>query len=239
MKPRVTIVIPFYNCPYVDQAIRSALNQSYNHIEIIVVDDGSTQHTELIAPYRSQLNYLGKANGGTASALNHGIRMASGEYIAWLSSDDLFYRNKIEQQLEFMLSRNAKISYTSFDNIDAHGNVTEADVGIRFPNALEFYRSWHHYNPVNGCTVMMKKSMLERVGLFNESYPYTHDVDLWMRIILKGYYFYFLNKSLTGYRWHNEMGTRKHQPAVVQEYAQTRERYHAPLSNFIAKLVNR
>ncbi|GJM76095.1 hypothetical protein HMSSN036_83110 [Paenibacillus macerans] len=94
MTPTVSVIIPFYNCPYVEQAVQSALNQTYRPLEVIVVDDGSTSHAERLAPYRPHIHYLGKANGGTASALNHGIRHASGEYIAWLSSDDVFIRTK-------------------------------------------------------------------------------------------------------------------------------------------------
>src|SRR5689334_17046366 len=100
--PLVTIVIPFYNCAYIDQAVQSALNQTYKPLEIIVVDDGSTRHADRLTPYLPYISYMGKANGGTATALNHGIRNASGEYIAWLSSDDLFYPDKIAHQVAFM-----------------------------------------------------------------------------------------------------------------------------------------
>ena len=70
MLPKVSIIIPFYNDSYIDQAVVSALYQTYPNIEIIVVDDGSTQHQYRLAPYLSRIIYLGKANGGTASALN-------------------------------------------------------------------------------------------------------------------------------------------------------------------------
>ena len=75
MMPTVTIVIPFYNCQYIQQALESAVQQTYPAVEIIVVDDGSTQYSHLIAPYMNRVYYMGKSNGGTASALNHGICM--------------------------------------------------------------------------------------------------------------------------------------------------------------------
>ena len=78
--PKVTIVIPFYNDPYVREAVDSALLQTYENLEIIVVDDGSTSHSDKLDSYGERIYYLGKANGGTASALNYGFRYASGDY---------------------------------------------------------------------------------------------------------------------------------------------------------------
>lgn len=227
MTPTVSVIIPFYNCPYVEQAVKSALNQTYRPLEVIVVDDGSTSHAERLATYRPHIHYLGKANGGTASALNHGIRHASGEYIAWLSSDDVFYPDKISRQVAFMQRQNAAISHTNFHCIDSAGNVTRHHAvppGMLRNNA-DLYRCFLHANPVNGCTVMIRRDLFAAVGLFDESLPYTHDLDFWYRAILSGTYFPFLNESLTGYRWHDGMGTLRHREQIQQEIAHTQNRY--------------
>jgi glycosyltransferase involved in cell wall biosynthesis len=236
MNPKVSIVIPFYNCPYIEQAIVSALGQTYPNIEIIVVDDGSTVHTEKIAPFMTRIHYLGKANGGTASALNYGIRMATGEYIAWLSSDDMFYPDKIERQLSFMLAHLSVISYTAFDEIDAYNNVTGRNVAVRLPNQPEFVRSLLSTCPINGCTVMIKKELFLHVGMFNESLPYTHDYDLWNRIVLGRVFVHFLDEPLTMYRWHNSMGTRRNWPAIQQEIAQLQLFYRDRLQSCVQQL---
>jgi teichuronic acid biosynthesis glycosyltransferase TuaG len=233
MYPRVSIIIPFYNCPYIEQSIVSALSQTYPNIEIIVVDDGSTLHTDKIAPFLTRVHYLGKANGGTASALNHGIRMASGDYIAWLSSDDMFYPDKIERQLHFMLAHHSVISYTAFDEIDAYNNITNRSVGARFASQVDFIRSLISLDPINGCTVMMKKELLSFIGLFNESLPYTQDYDLWIRAVLGRVYFHFLDAPLTMYRWHGEMGTRKHWQAIQQEIAHVQGVYRDQLQAYV------
>jgi glycosyltransferase involved in cell wall biosynthesis len=115
MRPKVSVVIPFYNCPYIEHALQSVLSQSWEPYEIIVVDDGSTVHSDLIRPYFPRIHYLGKSNGGTASALNHGILHATGDYVAWLSSDDLFYRDKINNQVLFMEQNHLLISYTNLN----------------------------------------------------------------------------------------------------------------------------
>ncbi|KRF18691.1 glycosyltransferase [Paenibacillus sp. Soil787] len=236
MYPKVSIVIPFYNCPYIEQAIVSALGQTYPNIEIIVVDDGSTQHADKIGPFLTRIHYLGKANGGTATALNHGIRMASGDYIAWLSSDDMFYPDKIEHQLNFMLTHHSSISYTAFDEIDAYNNVTNRNVGPRFSSQVDFIRSLISLDPINGCTVMMKKELLSIIGLFNESLPYTHDYDLWIRAVLGRVFVHFLDQPLTMYRWHGEMGTRKHWPAIQQEIAYIQRVYRDQLQGYVQLL---
>jgi teichuronic acid biosynthesis glycosyltransferase TuaG len=82
-QPLVSVVIPFYNCPFIGQSVESVVQQTYSHIEIIVVDDGSTLHREQLGPYGTGIRYFWKPNGGTASALNCGIRAARGEYIVW------------------------------------------------------------------------------------------------------------------------------------------------------------
>lgn len=238
MHPLVSIIIPFYNDPYVPQAITSALAQTYPNVEIIVVDDGSTRHAELIQPYTSRVYYLGKGNGGTASALNHGIRMASGEYIAWLSSDDMFYPHKLAVQIPFMQANGAKFSFTSFDIIDENSRITQRGVAGRFPNVQSFYTAMLSYNPINGCTVVMKKELLGQIGLFNEGLPYTHDYDLWLRMILSGQQMYFLDQPLTQYRRHAQMGTIIHQPVITQEI-QSLQSFYAPHLNGYIQRLNR
>ena len=104
MKPLVSIIIPVYNGGnYLSEAIDSALNQTYENIEIIVVNDGSQDDlkTEQIAlSYGERITYVSKENGGSSSALNVGIRTMKGEYFSWLSHDDLYLPEKIEKQVE-------------------------------------------------------------------------------------------------------------------------------------------
>ncbi|KWX75190.1 glycosyl transferase [Paenibacillus riograndensis] len=236
MRPRVSVVIPFYNCPYIEQALQSALNQSWQPYEIIVVDDGSTMHTDRITPYLPHIHYLGKANGGTASALNHGIRHATGDYVVWLSSDDMFYRDKINNQVLFMDQNRLLITYTNFNYINGSTQLTELNAGAVFPSHLDYLRCFLQGNPINGCTVMFKRELFAAIGLFDESLPYTHDYDLWFRAILNGYPPVMLNQSLTAYRRHDGMGTLKHYDAIMAEAAATNARYTPMLRSLIASM---
>ncbi|MGZ9585242.1 glycosyltransferase [Paenibacillus marinisediminis] len=238
MKPLVSIVIPFYNDPYIAEAIESALAQTYMNKEIIVVDDGSTSFMDRIKPYRSRIKYARKNNGGTASALNHGIRRSSGSYITWLSSDDRFYPKKLEVQTKYLVNRGGYISHTNFDLINSEGHITESGAGMKIATASAFYHSFFEGNPINGCTIMMKRDLLKRVGQFDEGLPYTHDLDLWYRVMLAGYDFHYIPDRLTAYRRHDAMGTVRHRDAIAIELQRTNSRYHPALRQFIQHIFH-
>ncbi|MBO2942945.1 glycosyltransferase [Paenibacillus sp. F411] len=230
MTPKVTIVIPFYNCPYIEHALSSACGQTYPNVEVVVVDDGSSQHSHRITPFRDSIHYLGKKNGGTASALNHGILHASGEYIAWLSSDDLFHYSKLEQQMAFMQEYGLQVSYTDFSTIDSKHAITRPTCGIPMSGTADLARQLTYSNPVNGCTVVASKDLFMSLGLFNERLRYTHDYDMWVRMILHGARFGYLHEPLTLYRVHSGMGTVRHKKTILREYGKLKKMYRASLN---------
>lgn len=236
MTPKVSIIIPFYNDPYIDQAVVSALYQTYPNIEVIVVDDGSTLHQERLDPYRSRIHYIGKANGGTASALNYGMSLATGKYVAWLSSDDRFLPDKIAKQVAFMERMNAQISHTDFDLMNEHGTITQRAAASKFPTAKAFIASLKHGCPVNGCTIMMTRELVKAIGWFNVSLPFTHDYELWIRIILARVDFHYLNEPLTVYRRHSQMGTVKHFDSVLLEANSINSMYASRIDYLLSQL---
>jgi teichuronic acid biosynthesis glycosyltransferase TuaG len=232
-KPLVTIVIPFYNDPYISEAIESALRQTYQPIEIIVVNDGSDRETERLLPYAGRIHVLGKINGGTATALNHGFRYASGEYVAWLSSDDRFLPDKVERQLRDMLERGLSISHTAFQLIDERGQRETESVKLRIATMADFYRLFLNGNPVNGCTVVMKKSLFEQIGGFREAYRFTHDYDFWVRTFMAGFPLGYLDEPLTEYRRHQAMGTIRHQKAIEREFQMIVKEYRPRIQRLL------
>lgn len=236
MLPTVTVVIPFYNCPYIASAIESALNQTYPNVEIIVVDDGSTKNQHLINPYRSRINYLSKANGGTASALNYGMQCATGHYVTWLSSDDLFTPDKVEKQVRYMEQKQAQFSFTDFHLIDENGVITQTCATMKFATEKAFVAAMQDYCPVNGCTVMMLRHLIQSLGWFNPSLPFTHDYDLWVRTTLNGVGMHYINEPLTLYRRHSEMGTIKHTSRIWPEFESVRAYYRPKLRAKLAHM---
>ncbi|MEW4152454.1 glycosyltransferase [Bacillus thuringiensis] len=230
--PKVSVIMPFYNCQYVDRAIESVLNQTYPNIELIVINDGSTRFTELIKPYLYSLRYIEKENGGTATALNVGIEHATGEYFAWLSSDDLFHHKKIELQVKQMLEKNASISFTNFNTIDSNETITNASIAPQFPTRTDFYKEFQKSCPINGCTVLMKMEIFNQLGRFNENYHYTHDYELWLRLVLY-YEYHYINDPLVSTRIHHEMGSIKHNTELLKEASKLRLEYEHILNYVI------
>jgi teichuronic acid biosynthesis glycosyltransferase TuaG len=237
MYPKITVVIPFYNCPYVDRAITSVLNQTYPNIEIIVVDDGSTMYTGLIKPFLSDVYYLGKANGGTASAVNHGIRKSSGDYIAWLSSDDKFKPDKIMRQWTFMQKNQSSFCFSAYATMDKGDCIMEDFVEPDIFGPNDIYRLLSNYNPINGCTTLVSKELFGWVGLFNESLPYTHDYDMWVRLALQGVRLDYLPEALTIYRFHDQMGSVRHRPELIAEFLRVQKKYREPMKRLLQTMA--
>jgi glycosyltransferase involved in cell wall biosynthesis len=206
LTPKVSVVIPTYNhARYLPYALDSVINQGYANLEVFVIDDGSTDGTaELVKPYHSKINYIYKQNGGTPSALNLGLSLATGEYICWLSADDLLIEEKVSKQVGLMESDpNLGFSYTSFVVIDSSGTKQYDVNSAYFSDKQEMVTKLMEGCFINGSSVMMRRSALEKIGNFDESLPQAHDYDLWFRF-LRHYSCGFLEEPLLAYRWHGE-----------------------------------
>ncbi|USK46565.1 glycosyltransferase [Cytobacillus oceanisediminis] len=229
--PKVSIIIPFFNCKYISRAISSAIKQTYPNIEVIVVDDGSTQYLSKLKPFRDKIIYIRKKNGGTASALNEGIRNTNGDYIVWLSSDDLFFENKVETQLNFMNSQNYLFSYTDYFCINEKNRIISDSIGPLNFSTEELLKSLRIGCPINGSTIMMQREVIDSVGLFDESLIYANDYDYWIRVFLQ-YEIGYLNKPLTLYRIHRNMGTKLYTYDVLNESEKVKLQYKKDLDQF-------
>lgn len=234
IKDKVSVVIPFFNCPFVHLAVESALAQSYKSLEIIVVDDGSTLHTEKLLPYKGDIIYLRKPNEGTATALNCGIKAATGSYFAWLSSDDLFHPDKIQSQVELLSSSGTSFCHTGFFYINSSGERLSEVVLAPFRNRVHFIETLMQGCPVNGSSVLLDMDIFNSVGHFNEKFKYTHDYELWLRI-LPHYEWSYLDKPLLDYRVHELMGSVIHAEAQKQEIEQVQLRHYGALSRLLDK----
>jgi len=208
--PKISIIIPVYNGQkYLREAIESVFAQTYKNYELIVVDDGSNDRTcDVIQSYGSRLCGIPKENGGVASALNCGLQRASGDYIAWLSHDDLFLPNKLERQVDY-LKRFAqfKACYTDYDIIDENGNVIQEVKTPWFPRQ-EALRILFGMAYINGSTMMIERSCFEKIGLFSEHLNYTQDTEMWLRL-LRHFEIGRVPEILGKWRNHSSQGSRR------------------------------
>lgn len=196
---KVSIIIPVYNgSNYLREAINSALNQTYSNIEILVINDGSNDggDTERIAlSYGDKIRYFSKENGGVSSALNVGIKNMTGVYFSWLSHDDLYSKNKIEDSINLLIKMNLigtkTIAYTGNYFINRNGSVIKKAKNIfesnYLYNGVEVAKKMTEKGTLNGCCFLIPKDAFYTVGMFDENLRYSQDSLMWYNIFLSGY----------------------------------------------------
>lgn len=208
---RVSVVIPVYNQErYLGQAIDSVLGQTFRDLELIVVDDGSTDRTpDMIAGYGPRVRAIRQPNGGNASALNHGIRESQGEWVAWLSSDDLWESEKLARQMAVVdADPSADLVYTGYHVIDPEGRVLETVTPPRPATRRELQMRLLRHCFVNGSSVLVRRSAFDEVGPFDEADRMTSDFDLWLRMVPR-HTFRGVPEPLVRYRVHPGQLSRK------------------------------
>lgn len=203
--PKVSIIIPVYNgADYLHEAIDSALSQTYENLEIIVVNDGSIDSTdEICKSYGNKIRYFSKKNGGVSTALNKGIAEMTGEYFSWLSHDDIYYPNKIEEQIKTLsnIPKNEKVVlYSDFEIINEKGESivmvhNDHDMLIKKPE-YALLRTC-----LNGITLLIPKKAFDECGVFDTNLRCTQDYTKWKEMMDK-YKFVHTSDILTQTRIH-------------------------------------
>ncbi len=204
--PLVSVIIPTYNrWPLVAESIDSALAQDYPNLEVVVVDDGSTDDTEEQLPkrYPSKVRYFTQENRGPAAARNKGIQMALGEYVAFLDSDDLWMPNKLSVQVaamtadeEWALAYNPCLITTPDGRNTGRiwGYTAQGVTGDNFVVLL-------NRHAIMTSAVIVRRGVFDEVGLFDEQMLSAQDTDLFLRITML-YPAGFINTPLTLFREH-------------------------------------
>ncbi len=183
MSPITSVIIPTYNrWPLVAEAVDSVLAQSFQDIEIIVVDDGSTDGTtNRLAKFDGRLRLFTTTRRGVAAARNFGVSQAQGCYVAFLDSDDLWLPGKLETQIAF-LDRHPEIQICQTDEIWVRNGVRVNPKAMhRKPSGDIFVRSLD-LCLISPSAVMMTRELFQCIGGFDESFPVCEDYDLWLRV---------------------------------------------------------
>jgi glycosyltransferase involved in cell wall biosynthesis len=203
--PLVSVIIPCYNAArYVAEAVASALAQTYQPLEVILINDGSTDDTEeVLLPYVGKIRYFYQPNRGLSATRNRAIALARGELIAFLDADDVWLPEKLERQVD-RLTQNPRAGLV-------HANFLKlyADTGIRAPRKPPDITDGRCYtrlvlgNILLVSSVVLRRECLDRVGVFDENIPRRtcEDYDLWLRIA-RYFEFAYIPEALMLYRRH-------------------------------------
>ena len=183
MEKFISVIIPTYNrAQRLKKAIDSVLAQSHRNFELIVVDDGSDDNTaELIDKYNADIVYIRQENRGPAAARNRGIEKARHNLLAFLDSDDWFAENKLETQIEAM-DQNPSYLISHTDEIwYRNGQLLNQKLKHK-KNSGDIFGQSLELCAVGMSTIMIRKEIFERYGLFDEEYPCCEDYEFWLRI---------------------------------------------------------
>jgi len=219
--PLVSVVMPTFNCArFVNEAISSVLTQDYPNLEVIVIDDGSTDGTlEQLHRHDARIRILQQENAGPAAARNRGASVARGEFIAFLDCDDVWLPGKISTQVQHLL-HNPEVGLVHGFEVDWYPDKTgiyvhppDSTTNAAPVKIIEGTSGWVYPQLLLSfglctSTVMLRRTLLEHVGGFDESYRIGEDYDLWLRLS-QITVFHRLDMPCTLYRKHGSNVTKR------------------------------
>lgn len=227
--PKVSIVIPVYNgANYLRESIDSALAQTYQNLEVLVVNDGSTDDgaTEAIAlSYGDKIRYFKKENGGVSSALNTGIRHMTGDYFSWLSHDDRYEPEKVAHTVDYLSTfenREKMLGMCGGFYLDKDSKRLQ-DMHFDFEsgrvyNGLDVV--WHilQHGVLDACCLLIPKKAFEECGFFNEELRYNQDALMWYQIFCAGYSLVVQDENKdVAYRLHAGQTSKTHRHLLLKD----------------------
>jgi len=203
MKPKfplISIITPSYNQgQFLEETIRSVLLQDYPDIEYIVIDGGSTDNSQaIIRKYKTQLAwFVSETDSGQADAINKGLKKATGEFVAWINSDDIYTKGAISSAVDKLKSNpDCGMVYSNVLSIDAESSIF---------NTMEYgnwgIRELMQFNIIGQPGVFMRRKALEDVGLLDPKFHFLMDHNLWLKIALK-YPIKYINEFWAAARFH-------------------------------------
>ena len=218
--PKVTVIIPTFNCAaYVRETIDSVLNQPAKDVELIIVDDGSTDGTvDLVRDYGDKVRLFVQTNARVCAARNRGIAAATGQFICLLDHDDYWFPDKLQTELKHF-ETHAELGVVTSVAIRWHQNSdgtypapTSFDRS-KYPDGIANELSGWVYHHLLYDSFMLtsasifRREVFDKCGTFNVNLPYSEDWDMWLRLS-REYQFRMLRRPSTLYRQHPNQGSR-------------------------------
>ncbi|HCX22618.1 MAG TPA: glycosyltransferase [Cytophagales bacterium] len=202
--PRVSIITPSYNQDrFIEETIRSVLNQNYPNIEYVMIDGGSTDNSiDIIRQYEKDLAFwISEKDKGQSHAINKGWRRSTGEIVGYLNSDDTYEPNVFFHVVEFFKNHSeASMVYGNCNIIDEKSNIVDNNYLVNVPDFDLVDILTNNYIPQP--TVFFRRRLLDEIGYLDESLHMAMDLDYWLRIGLK-YEVRHIDKILANFRIHS------------------------------------
>jgi glycosyltransferase involved in cell wall biosynthesis len=200
----VSVIIPVFNREdYVAEAIKSVLSQTYKNIEAVLINDGSSDISlDILESFQKKypelIKVINQPNQGQIVARNNGIHGSSGEFVAFLDSDDSWHKNKLELQIPHF-KNDIGLVYSGVEFINSDGKITGVDIPASIKGSLFPYLLVK--NRMVGGTVVVRRSVLDEVGFFDEAFQAAENWDLWLRVSIR-FSTSFVAEPLVKYRIH-------------------------------------
>ncbi len=234
MQELVSIIMPSYNTgKYIAESLQSVLNQTYENWELLIVDDHSTDDTDVVIGlfHDERIRYIkNERNLGAAVSRNVALRLAKGRWIAFLDSDDLWVPEKLEKQINYMLERNCAFSYSIYEEIDESSN--SLDIYVSGPKRITKIGMFNYCWP--GCLTVIYDA--NKIGLIQiKDIKKNNDYAMWLKVCEKADC-YFFPECLAKYRRRNGSISRNSIKTLVGWHYKL---YHEALEmNSIISIVN-
>jgi len=205
----ISVIMPVYNAArIVKRAINSILNQTYSNFEFIIINDGSSDETQtILSAYKDKrIRIISQENRGVTLSLNRGIEASKGNYLARMDADDVALPQRFAKQLEFM-EKNPTVAVlgTSTKIIYPDGSFR---IRKRPLTTKSIKKNIIRICPFSHSSVMIRRSVLDKVGLYDTSKYVAQDYNLWIRLLSAGYDLANLREPLLIYYWEPESVTR-------------------------------
>jgi glycosyltransferase involved in cell wall biosynthesis len=255
MNPKVSVIIPTYNrAKILPRTIESVLNQTFKDFELIIVDDGSTDNTkQTVGEFQkrdSRVKYIWQENfGAPAGPKNTGIKNAKGKYIAFLDDDDEWLPEKLERQIKLFSNSSGNLGFVGCNILVVEEKTKKIIKKLKMPSYPKeiFLKKLLEGNFIfTSSSILIKREVLNKVGLFDTNLKYADDWDLWLRIS-ENFSFDFVPEYLLKYYIHQKGITINLKPFqeaeehqyILEKYQKYYQKYPSIYSIHLRKLASR
>lgn len=209
MNPLISVIVPVYNRSiFIKECLNSIINQSYRPIELVLVDDGSTDNSnEILNTFKNQnesdsfqIKIISQSNSGAPSARNNGFKNSTGKYIQFLDSDDILLKNKLQIQFDYIKKHNCDMVYSKAQHISENKELLNFFWGNKLSNTSDDYFnfSWQTMCP------LYKRESINKIGLWDIKLNINQDWEYCIRTVLSGVKIEFHDEVLAYFRVHSK-----------------------------------